>query len=86
MRAFTLSMALVEQAAANRCGSSCSWTATGGATRGAGARGLPLAPDSTGGTDSAEPTGVIAGDTGLYRIFTCPSRPDRPDAARVDLR
>jgi hypothetical protein len=27
----------------------------------------------------AEPTGVIAGDTGLYRVFTCPSCPAHPD-------
>jgi hypothetical protein len=30
-----------------------------------------------------EPTGVIAGHTGLYRIFTCPSC---PDSVRVDLQ
>jgi hypothetical protein len=27
---------------------------------------------------AAEPTGVIAGRTGLYRIFHCPSCPDAP--------
>jgi hypothetical protein len=35
---------------------------------------------------AAEPTGVIAGHTGLYRIFTCPTCPPGPDALRVDLQ
>jgi hypothetical protein len=32
----------------------------------------------------AEPTGVIAGRTGLYRVFHCPRCPDLPP--RVDLQ
>jgi len=34
--------------------------------------------------DAAEPTGVVVGRTGLYRIFHCPRCPDAP--IRVDLQ
>jgi hypothetical protein len=34
----------------------------------------------------AEPTGVIAGHTGLYRIFACHSCPGGPGLVRVDLQ
>jgi hypothetical protein len=33
-----------------------------------------------------EPTGVIAGHTGLYRIFTCPSCPGGADRWHIDLQ
>jgi len=33
-----------------------------------------------------EPTGVIAGHTGLYRIFTCPSCPGTADRWHIDLQ
>ncbi|HSV65208.1 MAG TPA: hypothetical protein VLJ59_04755 [Mycobacteriales bacterium] len=35
---------------------------------------------------ASEPTGVIAGHTGLYRIFTCPSCPGGADSPHIDLQ
>jgi hypothetical protein len=42
-------------------------------------------PDAAEYLAAAEPTGVIAGHTGLYRIFICPSCPDGTDP-HIDLQ
>jgi hypothetical protein len=41
---------------------------------------------SAGYLAAAEPTGVIAGHTGLYRIFTCPACPGGTDPPHIDLQ
>jgi hypothetical protein len=43
-----------------------------------------LRPGTPGYGSATEPTGVVAGRSGLYRVFHCPSCPDAP--VRVDLQ
>jgi hypothetical protein len=48
--------------------------------------GAGAGPDTAADFAATEPTGVIAGHTGLYRIFTCPSCPGGTDTPHIDLQ
>jgi hypothetical protein len=43
-----------------------------------------LTPGTAGYLAATEPTGVVVGRSGLYRVFHCPYCPDAP--IRVDLQ